>query len=517
VIRLGTRGSALALAQARIVADALAATGTASELVIVETAGDRRAPDTAWGEGAFVVAIEQALLDGRVDAAVHSAKDMPTDATPGLTVAAYLERADPRDVLVVGAENAGWTLDTLPEGTRVGTDSPRRTAFLLAQRPDLVLHPLHGNVDTRLRRLDEGQTDALVLARAGLQRLGRDDRIAQVLDEDITLPAPGQGAIAVQVRSDDPASVAAVGPLDHTPTRVAVEAERVFLAGTGGGCRAPIGALGRVEDGTLTLAGARARPDGSALRRGEVRGPAGSWEALAAELARRLAPRVLVTRAEGQSAALSAALREAGLQPVEVPTIEIQATGDTQPVLTALASFDWAVVTSANAARLLAGRDLAGPRWAAAGPATARALGVSGVFVPSHSSAADLARELPLSHGDAVVVLRGDLADASLPAVLRQRGATVEEITIYRTIEGPQGSADLLREALRTGVDVVVFTSGSTVRGLVALDPSVTAIPAVCIGEATAGIAREHGFAVAAIAELPDPRALAAATLQAVG
>jgi hydroxymethylbilane synthase len=517
VIRLGTRGSALALAQARIVADALAATGTASELVIVQTEGDRRAPDTAWGEGAFVVAIEHALLDGRADAAVHSAKDMPTDATPGLTVAAYLERGDPRDVLVVRAESAGWTLDTLPEGTRVGTDSPRRTAFLLARRPDLVLHPLHGNVDTRLRRLDEGQTDALVLAIAGLQRLGRDDRIAQVLDEDVAVPAPGQGAIAVQVRSDDPASAAAIGPLDHTPTRVAVEAERAFLAGTGGGCRAPIGALGRVEEDTLTLAGARARPDGSALRRGEVRGPAGSWEALAAELARRLAPRVLVTRAAGQSAALSAALREAGLQPVEVPTIEIRATGDLGPVHARLASFDWAIVTSASAARCLHGHDLAGPRWAAVGPATAHALRVPDVFVPTVAAAADLARELPLSAGDRVLLLRGDLADDALPERLRQRGATVEQVTVHRTIEGPNESAGLLRRALAEGVDVVVFTSGSTVRGLLTLDPSVTALPAVCIGEPTARIAREHGFAVAAIAESADPRALAAATLEVVG
>jgi hydroxymethylbilane synthase len=510
VIRLGTRGSALALAQARIVADALAATGTASELVIVQTEGDRRAPDTAWGEGAFVVAIEQALLAGTADVAVHSAKDMPTDETPGLSIAAYPQRADPRDVLVVRAQDAAWTLDTLPAGSRVGTDSPRRTAFLLARRPDLVLHPLHGNVDTRLRRLDEGETDVLVLAAAGLQRLGRGDRITQVLDEAVALPAPGQGALAIQVRSDDRQTAGLVAVLDHAPTRIAVEAERAFLAATGGGCRAPIGALARIDGGLLRLTGARARPDGTAFRRAEVEGPTEAWETLAETLARRLAPRVLVTRAADQAADLSAALRAAGLQPVEVPAIAVEPIGDAS-ALDQLGSFDWVVVTSANAARQLAGRALAGPRWAAVGSATAGVLGDRSVFVPSESTAAALARELPISAGDRVLLLRGDLADGDLPATLRQRGGSVEEATIYQTIEGPPGSAELLRSALVEGVDVVVFTSGSTVRGLVALDQTVKGIPAVCLGEPTARVARNHGFTVAAIAPSADPEGITTA------
>ncbi|HEY6013329.1 MAG TPA: hydroxymethylbilane synthase [Candidatus Limnocylindrales bacterium] len=177
---IGTRGSRLAMAQAGLVAEALERSGCTTRISIIETAGDRRAPDTAWGEGAFMAAIERALLAGDVDVAVHSAKDVPTDEDRRLRIGAYLPRADPRDALVVRVDAPDRRLDDLPPGSRVGTDSPRRTGFVLARRPDLVVHPLHGNVDTRLRRLDTGATDALVLACAGLDRIGLGARIAQV-------------------------------------------------------------------------------------------------------------------------------------------------------------------------------------------------------------------------------------------------------------------------------------------------------------------------------------------------
>jgi hydroxymethylbilane synthase len=289
-IRIGSRGSALALAQARLVMDALEADGRPSRIVTIQTEGDRRAPDTAWGEGAFVAAIERALLTGRVDVAVHSAKDVPTDEDPRLRIGAYLPRADPRDGLVVriGADACG--VDDLPFGARVGTDSPRRTGFLLARRPDLVLHPLHGNVDTRLRRLDSGETDALILACAGLDRLGLGDRIAERIAPEIVPPAPGQGAIALQIRRDDARMIALAAVIDHRPTRAAVEAERAFLAASGGGCRSPIGALAGLEDGELVLLGGYARLDGSATAVGRRRGAAAEAEAVGRELARELDP-----------------------------------------------------------------------------------------------------------------------------------------------------------------------------------------------------------------------------------
>ena len=320
-IAIGSRGSALALAQARLVSEALERDGRRTRVVIVETEGDRRAPDTAWGEGAFVAAIERALLDGRVDVAVHSAKDVPIEQDARLRIAAYLPRADPRDALVVRADATEHSLSDLRPGTRVGTDSPRRAGFIRARRPDLVVHPLHGNVDTRLRRLDAGETDALVLACAGLDRLDLGGRIAERLSPEVVPPAPGQGAIAIQVRRDDARMVGLTAAIDDARTRAAVEAERAFLEASGGGCRAPIGALATIAGGELDLLVGHATPDGSTATVAHRTGPAGDGRRLALELAAEVLPatrvrgraaRVLVTRATGQSRVLVAALREPG-------------------------------------------------------------------------------------------------------------------------------------------------------------------------------------------------------------
>lgn len=286
-LRIGTRGSALAQVQTGLVIRALAAAGVRATTVIVETAGDVRSPDTAWGEGAFVVAIEEALLAGNVDVAVHSAKDVPTDIDPRLTIAAYLTRADPRDALVVRA-GFGPGLDDLPSGARIGTDSPRRTGFLLAHRPDLDVRPLHGNVDTRLRRLDDGAADALILACAGLDRLGLADRIAERLDPRMLPPAAGQGALAVQVRSDDHETIDLVRSIDDADTRLVVETERAFLAASGGGCRAPIGAHAELNGTAVDLFGGYVATDGSDVQFGQVRGGIRDAPALARELAMSL-------------------------------------------------------------------------------------------------------------------------------------------------------------------------------------------------------------------------------------
>jgi hydroxymethylbilane synthase len=265
-LRLGTRGSALAQIQSGLVAAALRRNGLDVDLVTIVTDGDVRPPDTAWGEGAFVGAIELALVERRVDLAVHSAKDVPIAQALGLAIAAYPERADPRDALVLPVGRPVASLDELPSGSVIGTDSPRRTGFLLAARPDLRVVPLHGNVDTRLARLDAGEVDALVLAIAGLQRLGRPDRISLPLDPATVPPAPGQGALAIQVRADDEAALEAVAALDHPATRLAVCVERALLEATGGGCRAPIGALGRPEGDRLFFMAAAVEPDGTNRR-----------------------------------------------------------------------------------------------------------------------------------------------------------------------------------------------------------------------------------------------------------
>jgi hydroxymethylbilane synthase len=271
-----------------LVSEALERDGRRTRLVLIETEGDRRAPDTAWGEGAFVAAIEGALLDGRVDVAVHSAKDVPIEQDPRLRIAAFLPRADPRDALVVRAGATERTLAHLKPGTRLGTDSPRRTGFVLARRPDLVVRPLHGNVDTRLRRLDEGETDALVLACAGLDRLGLGDRIAERLDPETVPPAPGQGAIALQIRSDDGRMLGLTAAIDDPRTRAAVEAERAFLETSGGGCRAPIGALATISGSDIELLAGHASPDGCSWALDRRRGPVADGRDLAIAFAREM-------------------------------------------------------------------------------------------------------------------------------------------------------------------------------------------------------------------------------------
>jgi len=281
-VRIGTRASRLALTQTGHVADALARLGGfAVDTVHVRTEGDRLTGSLAslGGTGVFVTALRDALLDGRCDVAVHSLKDLPTTPAPGLTVAAVPLREDPRDVLCA---RDGLTLAGLPAGARVGTGSPRRAAQLLAARPDLEVVDIRGNVDTRLGRVagssGPGDLDAVVLARAGLARLGRLDAVTEALDPGVMLPAPGQGALAVEVRSADlvtpptpvlAALATALAALDDRPTRLAVAAERALLARLEAGCAAPVGALARVDGTRLDVEAVVARTDGTgSLRRG---------------------------------------------------------------------------------------------------------------------------------------------------------------------------------------------------------------------------------------------------------
>jgi len=263
-IRLGTRGSRLALAQSESVARRLRAGGHDVEIVRIVTAGDTRPADSVPGEGIFVAAIAQALLRGEVDVAVHSAKDIPLEEEPGLVVAAYPERADPGDALIT--RGGGRSLASLPPGSTVGTDSPRRAGFVRAARKDLRIVPLHGNVDTRLRRLDAGEVDAIVIAAAGVDRLGRGERIDQRLDPNVMPPAPAQGALAIQARRADAELLAVLASHDHPDVRLAVDAERRVLTATGGTCRAPVGALATIADDRFTMIVGGVNSDGTDMR-----------------------------------------------------------------------------------------------------------------------------------------------------------------------------------------------------------------------------------------------------------
>ncbi|MFN2397554.1 MAG: hydroxymethylbilane synthase [Gemmatimonadaceae bacterium] len=295
-LRIATRASDLALRQARLLQEALAEQGggVTSDLVTFKTTGDKRLtePLSAIGaKGLFTKELENALAKGKVDCCVHSLKDLPTESPRGLGIAALLPREDPRDVLVVNDRIAAETISDLPRGSRVGTSSLRRRAQLLRMRPDLDVVELRGSVPTRLRKVDRGQVHAAILAAAGLLRLDARQRIDAWLDPPDWLPAAGQGAIAVQARTDDEAVWSLLRSVDHEPTSIATRAERAFLAALDGGCQVPIGALATESRTGLLLHGLISDVAGVLLVRGEQpvdsSRPEDSGARLADELRRR--------------------------------------------------------------------------------------------------------------------------------------------------------------------------------------------------------------------------------------
>ena len=268
VLRIGTRGSPLALVQARDVrarlAAALATSEEAIELIIIRTSGDKiqdRPLAEVGGKGLFTKEIEEALLDGRIDLAVHSSKDMPTFSQPGLMLAACLEREDPRDVFI---SRKARSLAELPDGATLGTASQRRQAIAKRARPDLKVVPLRGNVETRLRKLDAGEVDATLLALAGLRRLGLTEHATRIMGTEEFLPAVGQGAIGIEARTNDARTRDMLARIDHADTSTALACERAFLAELDGSCKTPIAGHATINGDTLEFRGLIARPDGTA-------------------------------------------------------------------------------------------------------------------------------------------------------------------------------------------------------------------------------------------------------------
>lgn len=289
-LRIGTRKSALALWQADHVREQLQRLhpGLAVELVKITTEGDRildRPLATVGGKGLFIKELEQALFERRVDLAVHSMKDLTVTLPAGLQIAAVCERADPRDAFVSPRHAR---IDTLAPGARVGTSSLRRQCQLRERWPHLSVVNLRGNVNTRLAKLDAGEYDAVILAAAGLKRLGFEQRIRSYLAPEESLPAVGQGAICIECREDDVETNRLIADLDHGPTRVCVSAERAFNAHLEGGCQVPIGGYAELQEGELRLRGLVGDPDGSRVIRGELRGPAAGAEQLGEALAQEL-------------------------------------------------------------------------------------------------------------------------------------------------------------------------------------------------------------------------------------
>jgi hydroxymethylbilane synthase len=295
ILVIGSRGSKLALTQARFVQSELERRVPSVEIriEIITTSGDIKTEPLAviGGKGVFTKELEEALLSKRIDLAVHSLKDLPTIVPDGLTIAAICKREDPRDALVLRQNQGSATkpsLDNLPQQAIVGTSSPRRLAQLKQLRNDLVIEEVRGNVDTRLRKLDEGRYDGLILACAGLNRLGLAHRISSALSTEQMLPSPGQGALGIETRADDAGTIAAVTQLDHKFTRLACTAERSFLRSLGGGCQLPIAAYASVRDKKIKLDGLVADVQGQRIVRERISGSFAEAEQLGTALAERV-------------------------------------------------------------------------------------------------------------------------------------------------------------------------------------------------------------------------------------
>ncbi len=535
-VRLGTRGSALALAQADLVIGRCAGTGAPRPVdrVVVNTVGDvdKTSPLTViGGRGVFTSALQDALVADRIDGAVHSAKDLPSEQHTALTFAAFLAREDPRDVLV---SRHGLPLAALPADPVVGTSSRRRAAQVRALRPDARIVELRGNIDTRLRKALETDLDAIVLAAAGVGRMGWDHLVTERLPLEHFVPSPGQAALAVEIRAGDAATLAVLGPLDEPDVATAVRAERAFLRAIGGGCTTPVGAHARLDGGHVSLRAMLASEDGARVEWVDGRFAAGEAEAGAAALARHLvrtvepdharrsrrpggvpaqgtgaralggagvrpplheAPAsplagrtVLVTRAAEQASGLAAALAAAGAVPVVAPAIQILPAADRGPLDGALhdlaaGRYAWVAFTSANAVsrvveRVGAGQGgpgvIGGARVAAVGGATAEALARAGWavdLVSATTTAEGLAAALARRgvDGQRVLLPQGNLARDGLAEGLRAAGATVDAVEVYRTAPPEHLPPDARDVILRGAVEAVTFASPSAVRNLAAL------------------------------------------------
>jgi len=531
-LRLATRGSRLAWGQSSQVADTLRALGHDVELVRVVTHGDVSTAPLAslGGSGVFVGAVRAAVLAGEADFAVHSFKDLPTAPADGLVLAAVPEREDPADAL------CGSRLADLAAGARVGTGSPRRAAQLLALRPDLVVVDVRGNVETRLARI-ENDLDAVVLAAAGLNRLGLGDRISERLDPATFVPAPAQGALAVECRSDRTDVLAALTELDHRATRLAALAEREVLAGLAAGCAAPVAAHARITDGRLQLAARvlatdgsgsiefateeeagdeeAARTIGAAAARSLLADGAGALTDLGADKAPQLLGRRVLLPARAP-AGLSELLTSGGADVVEALFTEQRPLPLDELRAAVAAGFDWLVVSSAATVPSLAAAGVSrskppSARIAAVGPATARALAGAGLppdLVAHPGGGAALAAAFP--PGPGAVLLPGAAQPSAQPgAGLAQKGWTVRAVAVYETV-AVAPPADVVADWRAGRFDVFVVTSGSIARAAV----QACGLPGpdvVAIGESSASACRELGLRVLAVAATPDAPGLAEA------
>jgi hydroxymethylbilane synthase len=546
---IGTRGSDLALHQARHVAALLSAAhadlDVAIEVISSEGDIDKESPlTTIGGRGVFTSSLQRAIGAGRIDAAVHSSKDVPSLSAAGLALAAFPQREDPRDVVV---SRHGVGLAELPANPVVGTSSRRRATQVLALRPDAVIADLRGNIDTRLRKATTEQYDAIILAAAGLARMGWLDRATEVLPVDRFTPAPGQGALAIETRESPAAAFALVGAIDDVRIRQALEIERAFLRGIGGGCTTPLGAHATIEtfhgQAVARFWGMLARDDGSALERIYEEWPVDGAASEAFDAARRLfaevrpnrvfgateAPgrqldgmNVIVTGTDDLAGRLADEVERRGGEPVPIETIRI-APPEKPELLEEAASglrdgrFDWVVLTSRQAVAAMAHALREMPvrtRVAVVGEASAaasREIGVEPAVIASNPTGEGLVAALTgmVVATERVLLPVSSRARDVVRDGLTALGAEVTRVDAYATEIVDEPSPDVLSMVERGEVGAVLLASPSAVRGFMTqfgtVLPALSSAAFVAIGPVTAEAMRERGLPVHAVAALPGP------------
>jgi hydroxymethylbilane synthase len=549
---VGTRGSALALHQARHVSELLrsARADCLIEIEVISSEGDidKESPLTRiGGRGVFTSSLQRALRTGAIDAAVHSSEDVPSLSAAGLTLAAFPQREDPRDVVV---SRHGVGLAELPRNPVVGTSSRRRAAQVLALRPDARIADLRGNIDTRLRKAATEQYDAIILAAAGLSRMGWLDRATELLGVDAFTPAPGQGALAVETRDAPEPALAFVAMIDDPRIRQALEVERAFLRGIGGGCTTPLGAHALIETHhgvpVVRFWGMLARDDGAGLSRVYEEWPVDRAASAAFETAlalvaevrpnrvfgggverdRQLAGmRVIVTGTEDLVATVRDEVGRRGGEPVVMPTIRVESPDDPAALERSLVDlerggFEWVVLTSREGVRAVEAalaRLPDGVRVAAIGDATAaaiRAAGVEPAVVAAESRGEGMvaALESHIGQGDRVLLPVSSRARRVVEEGLRALGADVIRVDAYRTEVIAEADPAIVALVEKGAIGAVLLASPSAVEGFVAqlgtLLPALSGATFVAIGPVTAAAMEDRGLPVHAVAATPGGRDL---------
>lgn len=544
---IGTRGSALALWQASTVRGLLttAHPGVSSELGIIRPEGDRDKTSSLLaigGRGVFASALQEALLAGTIDLAVHSTKDVPTIEPAGLAIAAYPQREDPRDAVV---SRHGVRLANLPPSPVIGTSSRRRSVQVLSIRPDATIVDLRGNIDTRLRKAEGGDYDAVILAAAGLTRMGWQDRITEYLPVEAFVPSPGQGALAIETRVPPDPAWSLVAALDDPAVSLAVTLERAFLRAMGGGCTTPLGANAVVEGDSVRFVGMMATADGTRLLREIETFPVAAATAGVERLAHRmmadlgpawtglerpdrpLAGKVaMVTGTADFAARTASAFKAQGANSLRVPTLAIELSSDPDGLASALhrlaeGRYQWLVVTSRQSVPVLAGVTVSGTTGIiSVGATTARALADAGhhaTIVPEAEASGGVVAALANLDlaGKRILCLLGDRAGSTIVDAARERGASVDRVESYQTVAIDVVPEDA-RAAIRQGrVDIAVFPSPSSAQTLTnLLGADLAALSGAClvaIGPTTARAMEQLGLPVHVIAASPSPEAVVAA------